>query len=119
MQQRSLIALFLLAAFGFSLLAGPHPCGAGHRGEKQRRSPSCHEGMAKGHGASVLPSVPSQDEGTSNCCKTFCQHACNMTAVATAVPVTFAIAPIARAVIEADDPGLALFVHPIDHIPLA
>ena len=119
MQKRPLVALILLTAFGFGLLVGPHPCGARHGGEKDRRSSSCHEGMAKGHSASALPSAPSHDEGPSNCCNTFCQHACHMTAVAAALPVAFAIAPVARAVIEADDPGLALFVHPIDHIPLA
>jgi hypothetical protein len=119
MQQRSLIGLFLLAAFGFGFLAGPHPCGARHGGET-RRSPSCHAGMeGRGHGASVLPSVPSRDEGPSNCCDTFCQHACHTTAVAAAVPVTFAIKPVAQAVVEASGSDLPLFFHPIDHIPLA
>ena len=119
MQQRPLAALLLLAAFGLGLLAGAHPCGARPAGEEHHQRSSCHEGMAKGHGASVLPSAPPQDEGPSSCCDTFCQHACHMTAVAAALPVAFAIAPVARAVTEAYDPGLALFVHPIDHIPLA
>ena len=119
MQKRPLAALILLAAFGLGLLAGAHPCGAGHGGEKLQRSSSCHAGMEAGHGASVLPGVPSQDEGPSSCCDTFCQHACHMTAVAAALPVAFAIAPVAQTMTEADDPGQALFVHPIDHIPLA
>jgi hypothetical protein len=33
--------------------------------------------------------------------------------------VAFAIAPVARAVAEAPDPGLPLFTHAIDHVPLA
>ena len=122
MQKRPLAALILLAAFGLGLLAGAHPCSAMHGGEKARASSSCHEGhegKAKAHGASVLPSVPPQDEGSSNGCDTFCQHACHMTAVASAAPVAFAIAPVAQTVLEAGDPGQALFVHPIDHIPLA
>ncbi len=126
MPRKSLIALVLLAAFGFGLLAGAHPCGAMYEGdkggEKHSRSSSCHEGherMAKGHGASAAASVPPREEKSPNCCDTFCQHACHMTAVVTAVPLAFAIAPVARTIVEADDPGLALLVQPIDHIPLA
>jgi hypothetical protein len=42
-----------------------------------------------------------------------------MTAVATTVPVAFAIAPVAQAVSEAPVSRLTRFVPPIDHIPLA
>lgn len=54
-----------------------------------------------------------------DCCNTLCEHACHMTAVAAAAPVAFAIAPVAQTGTEADDPRRILFIHPIDHIPLA
>lgn len=71
------------------------------------------------HGASTHAGVPLHERDSSEGCGISCKHACHMTAVATATPVTFAIAPMAQAVVEADGLGLALFVPPIDHIPLA
>ena len=124
MQQRSLVALLLLAAFGFGLLAGAHPCSAWQeRGKAPAAPSSCHAGMGMktaGHdGASAQPGVPSHERDSSKDCGTSCRHACHMTAVAEAAPEAFAIAPVSQAVVEADDPGLALFVPLIDHIPLA
>ena len=123
MQKRALTALIVLVALAFGFMAGAHPCSAWQeRSEAPATPPSCHGGMkapAAGHGASAHAGVPSSHEhDSSQDCGTSCHHACHMTAVAEAAPVAFAIAPVAQAVIEADGLGLALFVPPIDHIPL-
>ncbi len=111
---RKLFALFFLAAFGFGLLAGAHPCQAAV-GEQDSGHSACHQ--AEGAGAPA----PSEDDETpdQNGCGTSCQHACHMTAVAAGGSMAFAIAPVALAVVEASGSGLPLFAHPIDHIPLA
>lgn len=115
MQKRALTALTVLAALAFGLLGVAHPCSAGQmREEASAAAPSCHAGMKTAHSG-----VPSHKHDSSQDCGTSCRHACHMTAVAETQVVAFAIAPVAQAVIEADDPGLALFVPPIDHIPLA
>ncbi len=120
MQKRILTALTVLAALALGLLAGAHPCSAWQeRGEPTAAAPSCHGGMKAEPGASAQAGLPSREHDSSKGCGTSCHHACHMTAVATAAPVAIAIAPVAQAVIEADGPGLALFVPPIDHIPLA
>lgn len=117
MKKRALAALIVLAALAFGLLAGAHPCSAWQeRNEAPAAAPSCHAGKAD-PGASSRE--PSREHDSSQDCGTSCHHVCHMTAVATAEPVAFAIAPVALAVIEADGPWLALFVPPIDHIPLA
>lgn len=117
MQKRSLVALFLLAAFGFGLFAGPHPCAAAHREREKSAPPSCHAAARPADGPEVRTGA-SPSEGGKNCCDTFCQHACHMTAVAEAVPIAFAIAPVSQTVAEAPVSGAPLFVQPIDHIPL-
>jgi hypothetical protein len=121
MQKRALTALIVLAALAAGFLVGAHPCSAWQeQSEDRAASPSCHAGMeAAGDGVSEQAGVPSHERGPSKGCGTSCRHACHMTAVAEAAPVAFAIAPVAQAVIEADGPGLPLFVPPIDHIPLA
>lgn len=106
---RKLFALFFLAAFGFGLLAGAHPCQAA-MGEQDSGHSACHQG----EGADAP--APSEEQ---NGCGTSCQHACHMTAVAAGGSMAFAIAPVALAVVEASVSGLPLFAHPIDHIPLA
>lgn len=120
MQKRILTALIVLAALGFGLLAGAHPCSAWQeRNEAPAAAPSCHGGMeAEPAEASTQAGVPSHEHDSSKGCGTSCQHACHMTAVAEAAPVAFAMAPVAQAVIEADGLGLARFVPPIDHVPL-
>ena len=120
MKRRALTALIVLAALAFGLLAGAHPCSAWQeRNEAPAAAPSCHGGMKAEPGASRQAGVPSHEHDSSKGCGTSCHHACHMTAVAEAAPVAFAIAPVAQAVIEAEGLGLALFVLPIDHIPLA
>lgn len=117
MQKRALTALIVLASLACGLLAGAHPCSAWQeRTEAPAAAPSCHAGMAADPGTSA--GVPAHEHESSKGCGTSCRHACHMTAVAEAAPVAFAMAPVAQAVIEAGGPGLALFVPPIDHIPL-
>jgi hypothetical protein len=115
---RTIFALILLIAFGLGPLAGPHACGIGEGAKEEPRTSSCHE-MAETvhHPAKGGADAPSPEK--SNCCDTFCRHACHTTAVAGASPVAFAITPVAQAVIETSDPGLPLFAQAIDHIPLA
>lgn len=113
---RRLFTLLLLAVFGFGLLAGPHPCAAAH-GERESAQPSCHEAAHPSDGPEVRADASPSDDGR-DCCDTLCRHACHMTAVAEASPVTFAIAPVSQAVAEVSGAGLPLFAHPIDHIPL-
>ncbi len=110
------LALILLTVFGFGLLTGPHPCSGRHEEEKGRHSSPCH-GTEAEHGTSVRASDPAHER--SDCCGTFCQHACHMTAVAETATASSIIAPVAQAVAEAFDPGLPLFAHAIDHVPLA
>ena len=106
---RKLLALFFLAAFGFGLVVGAHPCQAMAVELENGRS-TCHET----EGASAP--APSGDESG---CGASCQHACHMTAVTATGSMAFAITPVAQAVVEASGSGLPLFAHPIDHIPLA
>jgi hypothetical protein len=115
--KRNALALTLLAAFGLGLVAGPHPCSAQHEAGRGGRAPSCHDTTKPGHAALAQASVSSH--GESSCCDTFCLHACHTSAVAEVEPVPFVIAPVAPAVAAAPDPGLALFAHAIDHVPLA
>ena len=126
MQKRAFTALIVLAALAFGLLGGAHPCSEWReRGEAPAAASSCHAGQGPArtvtddHGVSTHAGAPSHERDSSEGCGTSCHHACHMTAVATAAPVAFAIAPVAQAVVEADGPGLALFIPPIDHIPLA
>jgi hypothetical protein len=114
--RRNALALILLAAFGFGLLAVP--CSGRHETEKEKSSHSspCH-GMQAEPGAPGGASDPSQER--SNGCDTSCQHACHMSAIAEVEPVSFVIAPVALTAAEAPDPGLPLFAHAIDHVPLA
>lgn len=126
MQKRAFTALIVLAALGFGLLGGAHPCSEWREGgEAPAAASSCHagHGLARtntdDHGVFEQAGVPSHGRDSSEGCGTSCRHACHMTAVAETVPGAFAIAPVAQAVIEAGDPGLPLFVPPIDHIPLA
>ena len=121
MHKRILTALIVLATLAFGLLAGAHPCSAWQeRSESPAAAPSCHGGTtAADPGASAHTGEPARERDSSKGCGTSCHHACHMTAVATAAPIAFAIAPVAQAVLEAEGPGLALFVPPIDHIPLA
>jgi hypothetical protein len=115
--KRNALAQILLAAFAFGLLAGPHPCSARHDEGKARHTSSCHGMMKAGHGDSARASVSSH--GGTNCCETICLHACHMTALAEVVPLSFVITPVAQSVVQVPDPGLALFTHAIDHVPLA
>jgi hypothetical protein len=120
MHKRILTALIVLAALGFGLLAGAHPCSAWQeRNETPAAAASCHGGMKTEPGAPEHAGVPSHERDSSKGCGTSCHHVCHMTALTEATPVAFTMAPVAQAVIEADGPGLALFVPPIDHIPLA
>jgi hypothetical protein len=126
MQKRALTALIVLAALGFGLLAGAHPCSAWQeRGKAPAAPSSCHAGMkhagVKGahQGVSSHTGVPSHEHDSSKGCGTSCQHACHMTAVTETRAVAFAIAPVAQEVFEAPVSRLARFAHSIDHIPLA
>ena len=112
---RQLSALLLLAALGFGLLLGPHPCRASHA-VRESAQPSCHEAESSPDGPEVRESLQRDGDG---CCGTFCQHACQGTAIAAAGPVTFAISPVSAATVERSGSGLLRFAHPIDHIPLA
>ncbi|HET9228827.1 MAG TPA: hypothetical protein VFR31_19260 [Thermoanaerobaculia bacterium] len=108
MMKRSLSTVLLLAAFALGFLSGPHPCVASHE-KKESARPSCHE---------TQPAPDAPDEDGSGCGDS-CQHACHMTAIAEAEPVTFSMSPVAKATDEPSGSGLPLFAHPIDHIPLA
>ena len=121
MQQRSIIALLLLAALAFGLVGGAHPCSEWQeRGEDSAAVPSCHAGMKTApHDAAARPGVPSNEHDSSKGCGTSCKHACHLTAVAETRVVGFAIAPVAQAVVEAPVSRLSRFSPPIDHIPLA
>jgi hypothetical protein len=113
---RKLFALLVLAALGFGLMAGLHPCKAAQN-ERESRQPSCHKAVHSPLQSEVhSDSSPPGDEG--DCCDTACQHACHMTAVAETGPIRFSIAPVSDAVAEVAGSGLALFAHPIDHVPL-
>lgn len=111
---RYLSALLLLAAFGLGFVLGPHPCSARH-GERESAKASCHESEHSPTGPQLSDDTQ-QDDG--DCCSTFCQHACHVTAIAAAEPVAFAIELASQATVEASGHGLPLFAHPIDHIPL-
>src|SRR5690349_4029201 len=121
MQKRALTALIVLAALGFGLLAGAHPCSAWQERGKAPAAPSSgHAGMKEAHqGVSSHTGVPSHEPDSSKGCGTSCRHACHMTAVAETRAAAFAIAPVAQAVFEAPVSRLSRFAHPIDHIPLA
>lgn len=112
---RQLSALLLLAALGFSLLLGPHPCRASHAVRESAQA-SCHEAETSPDGPEIRESL--QQDG-DDCCGTFCQHACQGTAIAAAGTAAFAISPVSEAIHEPSGSGLPLFAHPIDHIPLA
>jgi hypothetical protein len=128
--QKKILAALIFLALGLGLVAGPHPCG-GRQGENGRPEASCHgksSGMAMAgmgmdraaHAAPTRGNLPAHGHGgPANCCDTFCQHACQMPAIAAAQPVAFAIEPVALTVVEPSDPGLPLFAHPLDHVPLA
>lgn len=119
------LSALILVALALGLVAGPHPCSA-RQEEKGPAASPCH-GMASemdmkegGHAQSSRAGLPAQGHGpANNCCDIFCQHACQMPAISAVQPVEFAIAPVARTVAESFDPGLALFAHAIDHVPLA
>ncbi|HEX6902084.1 MAG TPA: hypothetical protein VF789_20370 [Thermoanaerobaculia bacterium] len=117
MQKRSLVVLFLLAVFGFGLFAGPHPCAAAHGEREKSAPPSCHAAAHPASGPEVRTDASPADD-RKNCCDTFCQHACHMTAVAEAMPVALTIAPVSQTVAEAPGSGAPPFALPIDHIPL-
>ncbi|HVG06558.1 MAG TPA: hypothetical protein VNM67_02565 [Thermoanaerobaculia bacterium] len=113
---RHLSTLLLLAVFGLGLVLGPHPCSARHgrHGEQETVKASCHESEPSGK---QVRHETQQD--ADDCCSTFCQHACHVTAIAEAGPVAFAFSPVSGATVEPSITGLPLFAHPIDHIPLA
>jgi hypothetical protein len=113
---RRFFTLLLLAVFGFGLLAGAHPCAASHE-ERESAPPSCHQAAPPADSPETGTGASPSDDGRDGC-DTFCQHACHMTAVAEASPVTFAIAPVSLAVAEVFASGPSLFAQPIDHIPL-
>jgi hypothetical protein len=110
---RNLSTLLLLAVFGLGLVLGPHPCSALH-GAQESAPASCHESEPSGQ---QIRHDTQQDD--DDCCSTFCQHACHVTAIAEAGPVAFAISAVSEATVELSGSGLPLFAHPIDHIPLA
>lgn len=112
---RNLFALLLLAVLGLGLFLGPHPCSAGH-GERESRVSSCHEAETSPDSPEIRESL---QQAGDDCCSTFCQHACHVTAIAAAEPVAFAIELASQATVDASGHGLPLFAHPIDHIPLA
>jgi hypothetical protein len=114
--KRNALALILLAALGFGLLAVPCSGRHGAGKEKSPHSSPCH-GMQAEPGASSRASDPSPEP--SNGCDASCRNACHMSAIAEVVPVSFVIAPVAQTAAEAPDPGLPLFAHAIDHVPLA
>jgi hypothetical protein len=128
MQKKALATLILLA-IGIILVAGPHPCSL-RQGENGRPEAACHgmgSGMVMGgmgmdkHAASTRAGRPahgSRGQGPASCCDIFCQHTCQMPAIAAAQPVAFAIVPVAQTVVESSDPGRPLFAHVVDHVPL-
>lgn len=116
---RHLSALLLLAAFGLSFLLGPHPCGARHaerRANGETAKASCHESEPSPTGPQ-LSGAGTREHG-DDCCSTFCQHACHMTAIAEAAPLAFAMSPVSEATVETSGHGLPFFALPIDHIPI-
>lgn len=113
---RRLFTLLLLAVFGFGLLAGPHPCGAAQGEPESAAQPSCHAAAQPSDDEAGVAAAPA--DGGGDCCDAFCQHACHMTAVAEAAPISFAIAPVSQTVAAAPGSGASLVALPIDHIPL-
>lgn len=112
---RILSTLLLLATFGLGFLLGPHPCGVSHA-EPESAQASCHETETSTDGPQVREAL---QHGDDDCCSTFCQHACHMTAITEAEPVAFAFSLVSETFAEPSGSGLPLFGHPIDHIPLA
>lgn len=112
---RHFLSLLLLAVLSAGLFAGPHPCKAAQQERESR--PSCHEAAGAAQGTAAHRDAPSHDG--QDCCKTFCQHACQMTAIADAAQVAFAVTPVARTIAEVSGSDLPQFAHPIDHVPLA
>jgi hypothetical protein len=115
MTRRLSTALLLLAAFGFGLLPGPHPCGASHE-VRESAQPSCHEREPSPAGSPQVHGDLQEDGG--DCCGSFCPHACHVTATAAAGPAAFAIPPVSGTTSEPSGSGLPLFGHPLDHIQL-
>jgi hypothetical protein len=117
---RAAVVLILLA-FGFGLLAGPHPCSVRHDEARKDHSPSCHaamHGSMKGERHSAAHSGR-LSRGRGSCCDEFCQHACQTTAIVMAEPVTFAVALVTEMVVEVPGSALPLLTQTIDHIPLS
>jgi len=127
--QKKALAILIFLTLGLGLVAGPHPCN--QQSEAGRPKAACHGmgsrmgmgmgsmGMDEGHAASTRVDLPARGHSPANCCNIVCQHACQMPAIATARPVAFAIASVALTVVESSDPGLPLFAHVLDHVPLA
>jgi hypothetical protein len=113
---RHFLSLLLLTVLSVGLFAGPHPCKAAHQ-ERQSRH-ACHEAAGASHGTAAHKDAPSHSD-RQDCCNTFCQHACQMTAIADAAQVAFAVTPVSQTVAEVSGSDLPLFAHPIDHVPLA
>jgi len=113
--KRTVFALLLLAAFGFSFLAGPHPCQAAHA-KPSRSHSSCHEAGAP-TGPSVARDVLSQV--AQSCCNWACQHACHLVAVIAVQPMLLKVEPISQRLAEKADRHFPPFAQTIDHIPLA
>lgn len=108
------LALFLVAAFGVGLLAGPHPCKAQHGG------PAVRHASCSAHQSAHQKGAPTQEPSSKrDCCDTFCRHSCQATAIATAEPSAIVLGPVAQAVAEVPGRGLPPIAHTIDHIPLA
>lgn len=110
-------SLLLLTALSVGLFAGPHPCRAAHQQRESRHS--CHEAAEASHGTAAHKGTPSHKDDGKDCCNTFCHHACQMTAIADAAQVAFAVTPVSQTVAEVSGSDLPLFAHPIDHVPLA
>ncbi len=115
MTRNRLSALLLFVALGLGLVLGPHPCSALH-GERESAQASCHGSEPSAAGSHVREAT--QEDG-DDCCSTFCQHACLVSAIAETGPVAFTVSQVSEAAVEPSGSGLPLFAHPIDHIPLA
>jgi hypothetical protein len=113
---RHLLSLLLLAVLSLGLGSGPHPCKAAHPEPESRGS--CHEAAAASHGPAAHESAPSHGDG-QDCCNTFCQHACHMSAIADAVQIAFAVTPVSQTIVEPAGSDPPRFAHPKHHVPLA
>jgi hypothetical protein len=113
------LTLLLLLAINLVVVAGPHPCHAAAPAAKTAQSSAGHASCHGAQAESKAPSKPSHDccdpeKGGHALCDQACQGAAVM-GVASTLPEILAFRDLQPPVV--DRLG-ALFVLPIDHVPL-